>query len=94
LLWEGTMVEVLMAVVTAIIAIYSLSVVFEGFCLTFLKWPERPIWLVGGILLFFPSTEFIVPGLLLITFGFSIQWLKRKKKKVQGDRTMKERAKC
>jgi TRAP transporter 4TM/12TM fusion protein len=80
LLWQGTVFEVGTAAVTATIAVYALSVGFEGFCLTTLSWPERTIWLAGGFLLFIPSIKLIGPGLFLCCIGFSVQWLKRKRK--------------
>jgi len=80
LLWQGSITEIVIAFATGIIAIYALSVGFEGFFLTFLYWPERLIWLAGGFLLFVPSIPLIAPGLLLIAIGFSIQWVKRKRK--------------
>ncbi len=78
LLWQGTAFEVGVAAVTATIAVYALSVGFEGYCLTFLTWPERMIWLAGGFLLFVPSITLVGPGLLLFGIGLLIQWRKRK----------------
>lgn len=81
LLWQGTAAEVALAAVTALIAIYGLSVGIEGFCLTTLWWPERFIWLAGGFLLFVPEVFLIAPGLFLIVAGFAIQWSKRRRLK-------------
>lgn len=80
LLWQGTTVEIAIAAATGILAIYALSVGFEGFCLTSLKWPERVLWLAGGFLLFVPHIPLMVPGLLLIAIGFITQLLKSKQK--------------
>ncbi len=77
LLWMGTTTEVITATIGGIIAIYALSVGFEGYCLTFLKWPERLTWLAGGFLLFVPKYFLMVPGLALILLGFAIQRLRR-----------------
>jgi TRAP transporter 4TM/12TM fusion protein len=82
LLAEGTLVEVAVAAVTAIVAVFCLSVGLEGFCFTALSWVERIIWLVGGFLLFIPSISLVAPGLLLIIVGFVIQRLKLKKARV------------
>ena len=81
LLWQGTAVEIVLASVTAVIAVYALSVGFEGFFLIPLHWLERLVWLAGGFLLFVPSIPLIAPGLLLIAFGIFIQWFKRKKRR-------------
>ncbi len=84
LLWQGSTMEILTAFATGIIAIYALSVGFEGFFLTFLSWPERLIWLAGGFLLFVPSIPLIAPGLLLIAIGVSIQRVKRRRREQRG----------
>ncbi len=78
LLWIGTTSQVIVATVGGIIAIYALSVGFEGYCLTFLRWPERFIWLAGGFLLFVPKVTLMAPGLALVAVGFVIQWLRRR----------------
>ncbi len=70
------------AAVTAIVAVYCLSVGLEGFCFTTLNWVERIIWLVGGFLLFVPSISLLAAGFLLIGIGFIIQRLKLKKARV------------
>jgi TRAP-type uncharacterized transport system fused permease subunit len=80
LLWQGTPFEIALAAVTATLAVFALSVGFEGYCLTFLSWPERMIWLAGGFLLFIPSITLVGPGLLLFCIGFLVQWFKRKRK--------------
>ena len=80
LLWQGTLVEIGIAAITGIIAVYALSVGFEGFCFTSLKWPERVLWLAAGFVLFVPKITLIAPGLVWVAIGFSIQWLKRKQK--------------
>jgi TRAP transporter 4TM/12TM fusion protein len=78
LLWQGTPLEIGLAAVTATIAVYALSVGFEGFCLTHLSWFERIIWLAGGFLLFIPSIKLIAPGLALFCIGLFFQWMKKK----------------
>jgi TRAP-type uncharacterized transport system fused permease subunit len=82
LLLQGTLVEIGIAAATATLAVYALSVGFEGFCLVSLNWIERIIWLAGGFLLFVPSIPLAGPGLFLFAFGFSVQWLKRKRRRI------------
>jgi TRAP transporter 4TM/12TM fusion protein len=82
LLWQGTPFEIALAAVTATLAVFALSVGFEGYCLTFLSWPERMIWLAGGFLLFIPSITLVGPGLLLFCIGVFVQWVKRRRKTV------------
>ena len=80
LLWIGTWDEVALAAICALVAIYALSVAFEGYSLTHLTWPERVLWFVGGLLLFYSKITFIIPGSLLILLGLAIQVMRRKKK--------------
>jgi len=81
LLWQGTATEVIIATVSGIIAIFALSVGFEGYFLTFLKWPERFIWLAGGFLLFVPHVKTMAPGLALAAIGLLTQMIKRRREK-------------
>jgi hypothetical protein len=65
LLWQGTAIEIVLASVTAVIAVYALSVGFEGFFLTPLRWLERLVWLAGGFLLIrFADVMLAAPGVL------------------------------
>lgn len=82
LLWQGTAFQIALAAVTGVLAIFALSVGFEGFCLARLVWSERALWLAGGLLLFFPKTTTIVPGLVLMGIGLWIQWRKRKQSRM------------
>ncbi len=86
LLLQGTAVEIVIAAVTATLAVYALSVGFEGFCLVSLHWTERLIWLAGGFLLFIPSIQLAGPGLFLFALGFLVQRLKRKRRQMTSPR--------
>ena len=80
MLWQGTAVEVVMAAASGIVAIYPLSVGFEGYLFAPAKWWERLMWLAGGFLLFIPKIAFIAPGVVLVAFGVMLQWPKRRPK--------------
>ena len=82
LLWQGTAFQIALAAVTGVLAIFALSVGFEGFCLTFLVWPERALWLASGLLLFFPKVTTIAPGIVLMGMGLWIQWRKRNRSRM------------
>jgi TRAP transporter 4TM/12TM fusion protein len=81
LLGEGTWLQITVAAITGIIAVFCLSVGFEGFCIATVTWMERILWLVGGFLLFVPTIPLLIPGFLLVGAGFLIQCLKLKKKR-------------
>lgn len=77
LLLGGPVEEVAIAVVTAIVAVYALAVGLEGYCLVALSWLERILWLAGGLLLFIPSVNLILPGGVLLAVGVLLQLRKR-----------------
>jgi TRAP transporter 4TM/12TM fusion protein len=80
MLWQGTAVEVVMAAASGIVAIYALSVGFEGYLFAPAKWWERLMWLAGGFLLFIPKIAFIAPGMVMVALGVMLQWPKRRQK--------------
>lgn len=73
LLLIGSGMEILTAIVTALIAVYALSVGIEGWFRCQLHWAERVIWLASGLLLFVPVVSMIAPGLVLLAAGIAIQ---------------------
>jgi TRAP transporter 4TM/12TM fusion protein len=86
LLGVGSFWEVAIAIATSVVAVYALSVGFEGYCLTRVRLPERAAWLVAGFLLFVPSTILAIPGTALFLMLAVGQWYKRKLSLKQGIR--------
>jgi TRAP-type uncharacterized transport system fused permease subunit len=80
LLWIGTPTEIIAAAASGLIAIYALSVGFEGYFVAPIRWWERLIWLAGGFLLFVPKMSYIPTGLALVLVGFALNWPKRRRK--------------
>jgi TRAP transporter 4TM/12TM fusion protein len=80
LLWIGTPTEIIAAAASGVVAIYALSVGFEGYFVAPIRWWERLIWLGGGFLLFVPKITFIPSGLALVLVGFTLNWPKRRRK--------------
>jgi TRAP transporter 4TM/12TM fusion protein len=78
LLGVGSFWDVAIAIVTSVVAVYALSVGFEGYCLTRVRLPERAAWLIAGFLLFVPSMTLAVPGTGLFLILAACQWYKRK----------------
>lgn len=79
LLLQGSVSEILVSAVTAIVAVFALSVGIEGFLLTRLGWLERIVWLAGGLLLFIPKLSLVLPGFVVLAVGLLLQVRKRKK---------------
>jgi TRAP-type uncharacterized transport system fused permease subunit len=80
LLWQGTVPEIISATAASVIAVYALSVGFEGYFLTSLKWIERILWIAGGFLLFVPGLSTDVLGMILILTGALIQRIRQRRK--------------
>jgi TRAP transporter 4TM/12TM fusion protein len=81
LLWQGPLLGIAQAAGTAVIAVFSLSVAFEGYCFTKARPLERLLWLAGGLLLFYPDALTDIVGVVVVAGGFLVQLLKRKRSK-------------
>lgn len=78
LLGVGSFWEVATAIVTSLVAVYALSVGFEGYCLTRIGLIERIGWLIAGFLLFVPSLTLAIPGTAIFLMLAAGQFYKRK----------------
>ncbi len=73
--------EVVLICVTSIIGIFGVSAALEGYILCDMKWYERLISLVGGLLLIYPGIVTDVIGLSLVAIVFIIQAITKSKSK-------------
>ena len=71
--------EVALIVVTSLIGIFGVSSALEGFLLHHMKWYERIMCVVGGLLLIYPGIVTDSIGLALVGVVVLIQILTRKK---------------
>lgn len=66
LLFKGSLFEITVASVTAIIGVILIAVAGEGYLMCPLTWYERLIAFAAALLLVAPSVKTIIPGLILV----------------------------
>ncbi len=76
---DTTAPEVILICITSIIGIFAVSASMEGYLMKLMKWPERIIALVGGLLLIYPGlfTDLIGVGLVGIVVAYQVISKKR-----------------
>ena len=71
--------EVILIIATSLIGIFGVSSALEGFLLHHMKWYERIVSAIGGLLLIYPGIVTDVVGLSLVAVVLLIQLATRKK---------------
>ena len=71
--------EVVLICITSLVGIFAVSAALEGYFLHHMKWYERIVSVVGGLLLIYPGLVTDVIGLSLVAVVFVAQILTRKK---------------
>ncbi len=81
MLFIGTtsLVEVVLICITSFVGIFAVSAALEGYFLQSMRWYERIVSVVGGLLLIYPGTVTDVIGLGLVAVVAVIQILTKKK---------------
>lgn len=82
LLVDTTVGEIILICITSLVGIFAISAALEGWIFGHMKWYERLISAVGGIMLVDPDILTDVIGCALVAFVFAAQWLRYGKKKV------------
>ena len=80
---DTTVPEVVIICITSFVGIFAVSSALEGYFLHHMKWYERILCVVGGLLLIYPGTITDVIGLLLVAVIGVTQALTHKRKKAQ-----------
>ncbi|MEA4892112.1 MAG: TRAP transporter permease [Peptococcaceae bacterium] len=80
LLQDGLSLGVVWAFATAVLGVTSLSAGLESYWLDHCRIWERLLFIIGGILLFVPGLATDICGFIMISLGFSAQYLRTKKK--------------
>lgn len=73
--------EVVLICITSLVGIFAVSAALEGYFLHHMKWYERIVSVVGGLLLIYPGLVTDVIGLSLVAVVFVAQILTRKKQR-------------
>lgn len=73
--------EVVLICITSLVGIFAVSAALEGYFLHHMKWYERIVSVVGGLLLIYPGLVTDVIGLSLVAVVFVAQILTRKRQR-------------
>ncbi len=76
---DTTAADVVLIVITSLIGIFSVSAAMEGYLLCNMKWYQRAISLVGGLLLIYPGWITDTVGIALVAGIIILQLVSRKK---------------
>ena len=76
---DTTVLEVVLICITAVIGIFGVSAALEGYFLKNMKWYERILSAVGGLLLIYPGLPTDIIGIALVALVIIIQLITRKK---------------
>ena len=80
LLVDTTVPEVILICITSLIGIFAVSAALEGYFLRHMKWYERILSLIGGLLLIYPGVVTDVAGISLVGVVAAFQLLLKKQK--------------
>ena len=70
--------QVILICITAIIGIFGVSAALEGYLLTNMKWYERIVSAIGGLLLIYPGIVTDIIGLALVGIVLFEQLIRKK----------------
>jgi TRAP-type uncharacterized transport system fused permease subunit len=73
--------EIILICITSLVGIFAVSAALEGWIFGHMKWYERIISAVGGILLVDPGILTDAAGLTMVGLVFAAQWLRYGKKR-------------
>jgi TRAP-type uncharacterized transport system fused permease subunit len=80
-LLQGSLIEIIPVVATAIFGVICMSICMEGFLLRNMNIVERVLAFIAGILLILPFNSTILPGFAILVGLYFIQYRDTKKKK-------------
>lgn len=78
---DTTPLEVVQIIITSLIGIFAVSASLEGYFLGRMKWYERAISLIGGLMLLYPGLITDVMGIALVAIMIIIQVITKNKRK-------------
>lgn len=76
---DTTVADVILIIISSLIGIFSVSASLEGYLLCNMKWYQRIISLVGGLLLIYPGLFTDTVGIALVAVVIMLQLMTRKK---------------
>ncbi len=76
---DTTIPEVILICVTSLVGMFGVSMALEGYLLCNMRWYERIVSIIGGLLLIYPGAVTDVIGLLIVAVVVLLQYIDRKK---------------
>lgn len=76
---DTTVVEVVLICITSFVGIFAVSAALEGYFLHHMRWYERIVCVVGGLLLIYPGAVTDIAGVVLVGIILFVQIATRKK---------------
>ena len=76
---DTNIVGVISISVTSFIGIFAVSASLEGYLKTHMRWYERVVCCVGGLMLIFPGVTTDVIGVAMVVLVFAMQFAAAKK---------------
>lgn len=71
--------EVILICVTSLVGMFGVSMALEGYLLCNMRWYERIVSIIGGLLLIYPGAVTDIIGLLIVAVVVLLQYIDRKK---------------
>ena len=71
--------EVILICITSLVGMFGVSMALEGYLLCNMRWYERIVSIIGGLLLIYPGAVTDIIGLLIVTVVVLLQYIDRKK---------------
>ena len=71
--------EVILICITSLVGMFGVSMALEGYLLCNMRWYERIVSIIGGLLLIYPGAVTDVIGLLIVAVVVLLQYIDRKK---------------
>lgn len=78
---DTTAGEVILICITSLVGIFAVSAALEGYWMSHMKWYERVISVIGGLLLIYPGLVTDLVGLGAVVIIFVLQMVRKKKYK-------------
>lgn len=77
LLWQGALMDVILATATAIVGVVGIAAAMQGYLLTHCTLWERPLLFLGGIVLVYPGLKSDLAGIGLLSLVVILQLVRR-----------------
>ncbi len=78
---DTTVPEVILIVITSVVGMFAISAALEGYIFGHMKWFERILSIIGGLLLIYPGIVTDLIGVALVGVVLTYHWITNRKNK-------------